>query len=497
MMCIKNRIFSKNSLIRTALALLIFGMIAFSCRKDDIVSTDPDIKLSFSTDSVVFDTVFTSIGSITKRLMVYNTSNKRIKISRIRLMGSAGEVFKMNVDGIHGTAVSDIELDANDSLFVLLKATINPSDANSPFVVEDEIFFETNGNEQQIKLIAWGQNANYIIADRKIGGFPKFKMVADSTETVYWTAEKPYVVYGYALINSYGTLVIEAGAKIYFHNNSGLWAFADGMLKVEGTREQPVVFQGDRLDPEYRNIPGQWDRIWLMEGRQGFNHDINYAIIRNGFIGIQAESFLRPTQNQLNLSNTVIENHTGVGLFSRLFAVDASNVVIANCGSYGAALTAGGAYRFRHSTIANHWNFGTRNTPALFFNNFLLDSLSQPIAVPINIEFGNSLIYGSLEDELGKELVAGADTSYLFDHCLIKLKDQWKKNDAFVSCVFNENPLFIDYSAFNYRPDTLSPVIGKAKPEIAGEIPYDLDGNWRLPLPDIGAFQYVYKPEEE
>lgn len=489
--------FSVNHLLRAAVLLMFSGMLAISCQKEEVISTDRDLKLEFSTDSVVFDTVFTSIGSITKRLMVYNKSSKRIKISHIRLMGTAGRVFKMNVDGVPGVAVSDIELAGNDSLFVLLKATIDPTDANSPFVVEDELFFETNGNQQQVKLIAWGQNANYIIADRKIGGFPKFKIVADSTQTIHWIADKPYVVYGYALINSYGTLVIDAGAKIHFHNNSGLWAYADGVLRVEGTQEQPVVFQGDRLDPEYRNIPGQWDRIWLMEGRQGFNHEINYAIIRNGFIGIQVESFLRPTQNQLTLNNTVIENHTGIGLFSRLFAIDAGNVVIANCGSFGALLTAGGAYRFRHTTIANHWTYGVRNTPSLFYNNFLLDSLDKPIPIPFSLDFGNSLIYGSLEDEIGRELVAGADTTYTFNHCLIKLKSPWQKTASFVSCLFNEDPLFRDYAAFNYRPDTLSPVIGKGNPEIASQIPYDLDGVWRLPMPDIGAFQYVYKPEEE
>jgi len=251
--------------------LIITGMMLFfSCRKDNLISHDKDITLAFSNDSVIFDTVFTSIGTITKRLMVYNKSNKRINISNIQLNGGSASVFKMNVDGISGSSVSDVELAANDSLFILLKATIDPSDENNPFVVEDDIHFLTNGNEQSVKLVAWGQNAHYILADQKVGNFPEFKIVADSNETVHWTADKPYVVYGYALINSYGTLIIDAGAKIHFHNGSGLWAWVDGVLKVQGTLENPVVFQGDRLDPDYRNIPGQWDRIWLMEGRAGF-----------------------------------------------------------------------------------------------------------------------------------------------------------------------------------------------------------------------------------
>ena len=150
-----------------------------------------------------------------------------------------------------------MEIAPNDSLFVLLRATIDPANQNDPFVVDEDLIFLTNGNEQKVKLVAWGQDAHYILADTKIGNFPKFKIVADSLETTIWTADKPYVIYGYALINSYGTLQIEEGARIHFHNNSGLWAYVDGVLKVNGSAENPVVFQGDHLDPDYRNLPGQ------------------------------------------------------------------------------------------------------------------------------------------------------------------------------------------------------------------------------------------------
>lgn len=478
------------------IALLVL-MLTVSCRKDDLISADPSLKLSFSADSVIFDTVFTSLGSITHKLMVYNKTNKRLNISSIRLEQGAQSVYRMNVDGMPGLVVNDVEIAPNDSLFVLIRATIDPTDATNPFVVEDDLVFLTNGNEQRIKLVAWGQDAHYILADTQIGRFPKFKIVADSNETVLWTAGKPYVVYGYALINSYGTLIIEEGARIHFHDKSGLWAYVDGVLKVRGSQEQPVVFQGDRLDRDYRNVPGQWDRIWLMEGRQGHNHEIDYAIIRNGFIGIQVESFLRPTSNQLTITNTIIENHTGIGLFSRLFAVDAANLVVANCGNYGLALTAGGAYRFQHTTVANNWTFGVRTTPGLFFNNFLLDSLERPIPIPINLQFGNSIIYGSANEELGWELVGGADTTYLFDHCLVKTERILSQFSGFQASIRNQNPKFRDYPNFNYRPDTLSPVIGMGKASIAAQIPTDIDGVSRIPSADLGAYQFVPKTEEK
>ncbi|MBK9290833.1 MAG: hypothetical protein IPM52_04305 [Bacteroidetes bacterium] len=483
--------------MRSLLPLFFLGIMMASCLKEDPISTDPGLRLAFSADTVMFDTVFTSLGSITKPLMVYNNSARRVRISNISLARGGASPFRMNVDGIPGLSVNEVEIAPRDSIFVFVKVTIDPRNENHPFVEEDDLIFNLNGNEQSVKLVAWGQDAHYILADRIVPGFPKFKVVADSNQTVTWTAGKPYVVYGYALIDSYGTLVIEEGTRVHFHNKSGLWAYVDGVLKVRGTRENPVIFQGDRLDPDYRNIPGQWDRIWLMEGRLGYNHEIDYAIIRNGFIGLQVESFLRPTQNQLNITNTIIENHTGIGLFTRLFAVDAANLVVANCGNYAVALTGGGAYRFIHTTVANNWTLGIRNTPSLFFNNFLPDSLNRPFPIPLSMEWGNSIVFGSAEEEIGKELVGGADSTYMFDHCLLRTKRQTTNTANYINVIRNQDPKFRDYPRFDYRPDTLSPVIGVGKAEYGQLVPFDLDGISRLPAPDLGAYQFVPSPDNK
>ncbi len=477
------------------LFLLIVSFSIFSCRKHDEISTDSGLKLSFSSDSVVFDTVFSSLGSATRQLMIYNNNKERINIGSIRLGNANNSPFRINVDGKPGTQIYDIEIPGNDSLYVFLRVTIDPADQQNPFVVEDDLMFETNGNSQQVKLVAWGQDAIYIVADQQIAGFPPFKIVADSLETTVWTAEKPYVVYGYALINSYGTLRIEAGAHIHFHDQSGLWSYSEGQLIVDGTAESPVLFRGDRLESsdglDYRHVPGQWDRIWLMEARAGADHQISHAIIRNGYIGIQAESFLKPTEAALRIDNTIIENHTGVGIFSRLYAIEAKNTVIANCGNYALALTGGGDYRFVHTTIANNWSLSVRNNPSIFFNNFLLDSSNNPVAIPFQFAMGNSLIYGSNSEEFNYEFVSSADTNYVFENCLIKTERRIADWPGFVNSIANENPLFKDYVNFNYKPDTLSPVIGKGKPEFAQEVPFDLDGVSRTESPDLGAYQFV------
>jgi len=472
------------------LLITLLLIVTTSCRKDEIGSS-PLYQLSFSADTVIFDTVFTSIGSVTKQLMVYNKNSERIRISSVSLQSGAQSAFRINVDGAAGNTVNDLEIAANDSAYIFVRVTVDPSDENNPFVVEDELRFMTNGNEQRIKLVAWGQNAVYILADQQIEGFPPFSIVADSLQTTVWTSNRPYVVYGYALINSYGTLIIEEGTQVHFHDKSGLWAFADGVLKVKGTLENPVVFQGDRLDQPYRNVPGQWDRIWLMEGRAGYDHEIDYAIIRNGYIGLQAESFLRPTSNKLIINNTIIENHTGLGLFARLFTIEADNLVLANCGNYTAALTMGGSYTFRHATFANNWSFSPRNNPSLFLNNYFTDAEENIVTVNFQFYAGNSVIYGSAVEEIQTDFKAGADSAYVFEHCLVKTGRNFTDWPAFVNCLKNDDPLFVDYSNFDYRPDSLSPLIDKGNISISAEVPHDLNGTDRSQSPDIGAYEFV------
>jgi hypothetical protein len=482
--------FRHKWLLLSIMSFFFLLLLNTSCRKD-LVSTNPSYTIGFSSDTVVFDTVFTSIGSVTKQLMVYNKNRERIRISSINLQGGINSAFRINVDGEAGAVVNDLEIAANDSAFIFVRVTVDPSDENNPFVVEDELRFLTNGNEQTIKLVAWGQNAVYILADQQIENFPPFKIIADSLQTTVWTSDKPYVVYGFALINSYGTLIIEEGTQVHFHDKSGLWAFADGVLKVKGSLENPVVFQGDRLDQPYRDVPGQWDRIWLMEGRTGFDHEIDYAIIRNGYIGIQAESFLRPTSNKLKINNTIIENHSGLGLFARLFDIEADNLVLANCGSYTAALTMGGHYRFRHSTFANNWSYSPRNNPSVSLSNYFFDANDNLVPVDFYFYAGNSIFYGSGLEEIQTDFVSGADTNYVFEHCLVKTTRNFADWPAFVNCLKNEDPLFVDYANFDFRPDSLSPVIDKGSLNIAAEVPQDILGIDRSQQPDLGAYEFV------
>ena len=477
--------------------------MSVSCRKEIKYSDNPSKDISLSTDTIAFDTVFTSVGSSTRVLMIYNNNSENLKINSIRLEQGSNSPYSINVDGESGTLFTDKEIYANDSLYVFVKVTINPNDNNNPFFVEDRLIFNTNGNENVVHLTAYGQNANYIIG--RIGIFPDqnghytnyyYPLTNDTLKDVHWTAERPYVIYNVALIDSDGTLTIEPGTHVYFHGGAGLWAWSEGQLIVNGTAENPVVFQGDRLESFYADQPGQWDRIWLMEAREGHGHIINHAIIRNGFIGLQIQRMLKDNMEVASITNTIIENHTGMGLYANRYSILMQNFVVNNCGNYCVALTGGGEYVFTHGTIANYWTNSTRKAEALFFNNLYTDPTDGlTYAIPINCEINNSIVYGNRDNEFGTDFYPIADTTYKFRNTLICTRRP-HLTQLYEDCLFNNNPKFKNPAEFDFHLDTLSPAIGIGNPAYStGMLQFDLDGIDRGITPDAGAYQYIYNPE--
>ena len=477
------------------LFLLLFA--AFSCKKEHQINPDASLKLEFSTDTVLFDTVFTSLGSATHHFKIYNRHDDDLRISSVRLKGGESSPFRVNLDGESGIEFYDKIIPANDSLFSFLRVTINPNDLNTPFVVEDELEFNTNGNTQTIKLLAWGQNANYIVADKvvNIGGVPyHYHIVADSLETTVWTSERPYVIYGYALINSYGTLRIEEGTHIYCHQDGGIFSWSDGQLIIDGTAENPVIVEGDRLESYYDNTPGQWGQILMMDGRAGADHQISHAIIRNGAIGLNCQSSLKVTECALRVDNTIIENMSGYGMHSILYPVEAKNFSIANCG-YANFWAFGGDYRFVHGTIADNWSGQSKENVAVVLTNRAKDSSTEEIFYyPINVEMDNCIIYGNQKDEFTTYFGPDADSTFVLDHCLVTTERFANATAGFNHCIFNHNPFFANFANNDLHIDSIaSPVIGTGNPIFGNEVPYDLDGVSRVGAPDMGAYQFIVR----
>ena len=464
-----------------------------ACKKNNQINPDASLKLSFSTDTLLFDTVFTSLGSATHQLRIYNPNSDDLKISSIRLLGGESSPYRLNLDGENNTEFYDKIIPANDSLFSFLRVTINPNDLNTPFVVEDELEFITNGNTQIVKLLAWGQNANYIVADKVVTlGNVKYPyhIVADSLQTTVWTNERPYVIYGWALINSWGTLKIEEGTRIYCHQGSGIFSWSDGQLIISGTAENPVVIQGDRLEAYYNDTPGQWEQILMMDGRAGADHRISHAIIRNGTIGLNCQSSLKVTECALRIDNTIIENQSGYGLYSILYPVEAKNFVIANCG-FANFWAFGGDYRFVHGTFADYWQDQHNNNIAISVANRAIDGNEELFYYPFHMEMDNCIIYGKQKDEFTTAFGPDADSTFILDHCLIKSEKFNGGMAGFSHCLFNLEPYFVD-ELRDYHIDSIaSPVIGTGNPLFGNEVPYDLDGMLRVGAPDIGAYQFA------
>ncbi len=493
--------------MRKVLVFILLSVIiaSISCRRKLEFSDNPSKNIDLSTDTISFDTVFTSIGSSTRVLMIYNNNSDNLKINSIRLEKGNHSPYSVNVDGQAGYNFSDMEIYGKDSLYVFIKVTINPNDEDNPFFVQDRLIFNTNGNEKVVHLTAYGQNAHYIIGRKGIfpdanGHYTNYYVaITDSVNNdVHWTAEKPYVIYNVALIDSDGTLTIEPGTHVYFHGGASLWAWSEGQLIVNGTAENPVVFQGDRLEEYYKDQPGQWDRIWLMEAREGHGHSINHAIIRNGFIGLQIQRMLKDNLAATYINNTIIENHTGMGIYANCYSIGMSNFVVNNCGNYCIALTGGGEYLLSHGTIANYWTGSTRKAPALFFNNLYQDPTDgNTYAIPFNCAINNSIVYGNQENEFGTGFYQGTDTIYTFRNSLIRTQRPHSNTNLYESCVFNKSPKFKNTEQFNFHIKENSEAIGIGNPAYAvGDLQYDLDGVDRGDSPDAGAYQYVPDTEK-
>ena len=478
-------------LLTAVLSLLLLS----SCRKDETINTDPSLMLSFSTDSVMFDTVFTTMGSTTRKLMVYNPNENAVMISRVHLAGGVNSPYTVNIDGSSGTEVRDIEIGGKDSMYVFVRVTVDPVNGNLPLVVKDSVIFETNGNVQDVDLISWGQNAHFIVADVHTPGLPPYSIIAAEGEHIHWENDIPYVIVGYGVVDSTASLTIDAGCKIHFYNNSGLWIYKNASIQVNGTMEEEVVFQGVRLEQDYQDVPAQWDRILINES--DVNSEFNYAVIKNAVIGIQAETFDEGQGNTLFLNNTKILNMQGWGIFTRFYTIEANNILVANAGSSCLNLTSGGHYSFKNSTFANYWSYSSRKDPLLHLANYYIvytqDGQEVHVGDVEQAYFGDCILYGAVENEVLIDEYDGVSTvfNYQFDHSL--LKAPLTEDEHFVNCLFNEDPLFKDYTVNDFHLDTLSPAINKGIP--MGN-PFDMDGIERGETPDIGVYEWVEDEDE-
>ncbi|RZK82684.1 MAG: hypothetical protein EOO92_00800 [Pedobacter sp.] len=437
-----------------------------ACRKTEQITTDKNSKLAFSTDTVLFDTVFTAVGSVNKRIKVFNYDKKTINISEIKLGGGSNSFFSLIINGLPATEQKNLNILGEDSVSIYIKATINPSNQNQPFIVEDSILFNTNGNAQSVKLIAYGQNAVFVN-----------NQTIESNVT--WSSSLPYIINKHVTIAEGVTLNILQGTKVLFHGNAGM--NVKGTLNAQGSANNPVLFASDRMENFYENEPGQWMGIRIFPSSN--NSKINFATIKNATIGIVTDSITSNGSPKLLLTNSTIKNMTIASFTGYHSSLHAFNNLFYNGGQYLIYGIGGGQYNLKQNTFAGYNNFFSRRTPSLYFSDLEHTGFEN-----LNVELKNNLIWGNQTEELQVDKKTSATVSTNITSNIIKTALQTYSANNFL----NVDPKFADVNGYNFKLQNGSPALSKGENLSADSyyhfLMYDLLNKPRAFPSDLGCY---------
>lgn len=467
------------------LLAIISGWIFSSCKEDsDIVSSNSSLKISFSKDTLRFDTVFTTIKTATKRLLIYNKNKNAVNIESIKLMGGDGSFFRINVDGFSGDQ-SNVEIRGNDSMYVFVELTVDPQNEDNPILIQDSIQFITNGNTQYLHLEAYGQDV-YIWNDKTI-----------TTDTTL-TSERPFLIYDTLTIARGAQLNIEPGTKLYFHNKAGI--NVKGKINAVGSTTSPIAFRGDRTDELFsgvlydNGVTGQWNGIIIDSVSYG--NIFENVRIRSSIYGIYFNKS-SSDQKKATLTNTIIHNVQENCVTATNCNIDFYNCQITNAEETCVWLV-GGKYTFLHCTLANYFatSDGYRATGS---ETLYITNISGNSVIPLDsCNFTNCIIAGSGSNEvtLDNTLNGSEQTpfNHLFTRCLIKVNGS--DDDNFIETIWNKDPEFVNLNTngdyvFSFELDSSSVAIDAGDLNYSLKLPYDLNGNYRLSDdgPDLGCYE--------
>ena len=507
---------------RCIIAVLILCCLAgSSCRKD----FDFDLSqggLLFSKDTVFLDTVFSGISSSTYSLKVYNPTDTDLRIPFVGLLEGQNSGYRLNVDGLAGKEFQDVPILAKDSLYVFIETTLDISALNqNQFLYTDLLRFGSGSTAQDIPLVTLVRDAVFLFPATLPDGTKEtisLGLNPDGSETTVqgfylqggqlnFTSEKPYVIYGYAAVPEGEILQMDPGARVHFHKGSGLWVGPAASIQVNGAlstdpvaMENEVIFEGDRLEPEFADVPGQWGTIWLAEG--SVNNSVDHLTIKNATVGILAEGGAAANPPTLQVSNTQIYNSALVNLWGRNSSIYGENLVSGNAGNASFYGNLGGSYRFIHATFANYWRNGPRTGAAIQLNNFEENSSGpSPSADLIEAFFGNCIVSGNSSNELFFNNNGSNTFNFNFDHCLIQFAGNstdplydFQDPTRYNNIILNGNTSFLNVVIQDFRPGEDSDAIGNANELLSQQVILDISGNERSTRADIGAWQYL--PQE-
>lgn len=459
------------------MALSIISGLTTGCISDAISHSSTD-RLSFSRDTMSFDTVFTNLGTPTARLVVRNKAKRGIIISSIHFKNPDTK-FRINVDGVSGSEFRDVEIRAKDSIYIFLECFIPENDSKEPMLVEDELMFVTNGVTQSVLLEAWGQNVT------RLRG-----VVLDSDMRL--TAERPYVIFDSIVVPPGVVLSIDPGAKLLFHDKA--YMDVQGTLLALGNAENKIDMRGDRMDNVLPNVSydimaGQWKGIRIAP--ESFDNRIEFVNMRSTSFGLMLDSCDNTDRTKLTLLNSWLHNSQGnvlTALYSKVVATGCCFSEAANATAY----LAGGDFNFLQCTFANNYLFSVITSPLVTLEHAVPDEEIAPTIPWMNAEFRNCILYG-IPDDINIDELTGSNV--FFRYC--SFKSEGTDDDNFLNSLWNTDPMFHtireDYY-FNYRLQPDSPVKEAGDPSFVTEdAMFDMDGINRLSLgnPSLGAYQFV------
>jgi hypothetical protein len=456
------------------LLIISYSLFISSCKKDTFI-TNPQAIVQSSVDSLKFDTIFTSIGSVTQSFKIFNLNNQKILLSKIKLMGGNASPFKININGDPVSGLDNIEVDANDSIYVFVTVTINPNASHLSFIVSDSILINYNGNNKYIQLQAFGQNAHFL----------KGQTITGNTN---WADTLPYVIMDSLRIDKTATLTIPAGCRVYAHSNAPI--LVDGTLIVNGTSSDSVLFTGDRLDQGYANLPGSWPGIYF----RGTSKDniLTHAVIQNADTAIVINSPSTDANPKLILHQCIINNASHIGILSTNSSIGADNNLISNCAN-DVEINDGGTYSFINCTVVGYGNgLVSHQNPVLQATNY---SINTNTSNNLSAVFQNCIFWGgngNITNEISVIKQGATTFNVTLDHSLYKGTIDATVTDT-TSVIQNQDPLFnvinnndLIYDFHTGNPS--APGIGKGT---LTSFPKDLDDSSRTTggLTDIGCYQ--------
>ena len=470
----------------------IVCILAFIGCREYQVSDDPSLRLAFSADTICFDTLFTEQGSATAQLVVYNPNKNALVVDKIWM--EDGEAFRANIDGEPALErLTELTIFGKDSILVFLRVTdFGPMAEEGAILIEDRLHFHlATGATQDVVLEAYAENATRL---GQIGS--RTEIAGDYT----FTALKPYILFDTILIG--GKMTMEAGARLYMHQGASLVALGD--VEVKGEMDKPVLIRPDRLDYLFDSVPylyaaGGWNGFYL-QSETPRNYELSYVEVLSGNVGMSCVSTCTGTLPTLRMDGCKIHNHTLYGLVLEHVNALVTNTEISNCGLY-CVYCNGGKQDFVHSTVASFFGYTNiriqsaqkENTAAVYIDN--LSKNGEPTVT----SFYNSVITGYLSNQL--VLATPLEQFYegVFSHNYLRTdtllssnarnNTYWQNTDT---AVFrNTFYKYKEYTYYDFRPDSLSPIRGIGDSIVALPYPTDREGVSRaLMRPDAGCYQY-------